>query len=222
MEQVRYGIIGVGNMGFSHLKNIMDGQVENAVVTAVADCKFVRRDAVKTAYPEAKIEFYDDGVDLIEKAEVDAVIIATPHYDHPRFAILAMEKGIAVVCEKPAGVYTKQVKEMNAVADKTGVSFTVMFNQRTNCAYRKMREIILAGGIGEIKRINWIITVWYRPQAYYDSGDWRATWNGEGGGVLLNQCPHQLDLIQWVTGMTPNKVRAFCHFGKWHDLDTRL
>ena len=219
MERVRYGIIGVGNMGFSHLKNIMDGQVENAVVTAIADCKLARRDAVKTAYPEAKIEFYDDGEDLIEKAEVDAVIIATPHYDHPRLAILAMEKGIAVVCEKPAGVYTKQVKEMNAVADKTGVPFTVMFNQRTNCVYRKMREIILAGGIGEIKRINWIITVWYRPQAYYDSGDWRATWNGEGGGVLLNQCPHQLDLIQWVPGMTPNKVRAFCHFGKWHDLE---
>lgn len=219
MEIVRYGIIGVGNMGMTHLKNIMDGQVKNAVVTAIADPKQARRQAVREAYPEAPFIFYESGEDLINDGKVDAVIIATPHYDHPRLSILAMEKGIAVVCEKPAGVYTKQVKEMNAVADKTGVPFTVMFNQRTNCVYRKMREIILSGGIGRIKRINWIITVWYRPQAYYDSGEWRATWSGEGGGVLFNQCPHQLDLIQWVTGMTPNKVRAFCHFGKWHDLE---
>ena len=219
MKQVKYGVIGAGNMGFTHVKNIMDGMVENAIVTAVADVKSARIEAVKTAYPNAEIAFYKDGNELIEKADVDAVIIATPHYEHPKLSIAAMEKGLAVVCEKPAGVYTKQVKEMNAVADKTGALFTVMFNQRTNCVYRKMREIILSGGIGQVKRINWIITVWYRPQAYYDSGDWRATWNGEGGGVLFNQCPHQLDLIQWVTGMTPNKVRAFCHFGKWHDLE---
>ena len=219
MKTVRYGIIGIGNMGFSHLKKFMDGTIENATVVAVADPKQARWDAVKTTVPEANIALYKDGSDLIQNADVDAVIVATPHYDHPRFSIEAMEKGIAVICEKPAGVYTKQVKEMNAVADRTGVLFTMMFNQRANCIYRKMREIILSGGIGEIKRINWIITEWYRPQAYYNSSDWRATWAGEGGGVLFNQCPHQLDLIQWVTGMSPKTVQAHCHFGKWHDIE---
>jgi hypothetical protein len=108
---------------------------------------------------------------------------------------------------------------MNEAAKNSSALFTMMFNQRTNCLYRKMREIILSGGIGQVKRVNWIITDWYRTQSYYDSGDWRATWSGEGGGVLLNQCPHQLDLVQWVVGMSPKTVQAHCHFGKWHDIE---
>jgi predicted dehydrogenase len=122
------------------------------------------------------------------------------------------------MCEKPAGVYTKQVKEMNAAAEKSGLVFAMLFNQRTNCLYREMHRIIHSGDLGAIKRVSWIITDWYRPQSYYDSGAWRATWEGEGGGVLLNQCPHNLDLFQWICGM-PSKVRAFCHNGKWHDIE---
>ena len=121
--------------------------------------------------------------------------------------------------EKPAGVYTKQVREMNEEAKRhPEVVFGMMFNQRTNCVYRKMRELVQSGKYGNIRRTNWIITDWYRPQAYYDSGDWRATWSGEGGGVLLNQCPHQLDLWQWICGM-PVKVQSVMHFGKWHDIE---
>ena len=219
MEQVKYGIIGVGNMGIVHLGNFMNGKVENAVVTALADCNPTKIDRAKEAYPNARFDCYASGEELIEKADVDAVIVATPHYSHPELSILALQKGISVVCEKPAGVYTKQVKEMNETAKNADALFTVMFNQRTNCLYRKMREIILSGGIGRVKRVNWIITDWYRTQSYYDSGDWRATWVGEGGGVLFNQCPHQLDLVQWVVGMSPKKVHAHCHFGKWHDIE---
>lgn len=217
MEKVRYGIIGVGNMGSTHLKNFMEGKVEGATVVAVADVKEERRAFVRENYPTVKV--YDSGDELIDNADVDAVVIVVPHYFHPPLAIRALNRGLSVICEKPAGVYTKQVKEMNAAAAKSKGLFTVMFNQRTNCVYRKMREIILSGGIGEIKRVNWIITDWYRTQAYYDSGDWRATWSGEGGGVLLNQCPHQLDLVQWVTGMTPARVQAHCKFGKWHNIE---
>jgi dehydrogenase len=94
----------------------------------------------------------------------------------------------------------------------------MMFNQRTNCTYRKMHELIHSGAIGDLKRVNWIITDWYRTQFYYDSGAWRATWAGEGGGVLLNQCPHQLDLVQWLVGL-PCKVQGFCHEGKWHNIE---
>ena len=97
----------------------------------------------------------------------------------------------------------------------------MMFNQRTNCLYRKMHEMVENGELGELKRVNWIITDWYRTQIYYDSGDWRATWNGEGGGVLLNQCPHQLDLLQWICGL-PKTVQAFCHEGNGMILRWRM
>ena len=217
MDTVRYGLIGVGNMGTTHLKNFMEGKVEGGKIVAVADVKEARRAFVHETYPDVKI--FNSGDELIDNADVDAVIIAVPHYFHPPLAIRALDRGISVICEKPAGVYTKQVKEMNEAAARSTGLFTVMFNQRTNCVYRKMREIILSGGIGEIKRVNWIITDWYRTQFYYDSGDWRATWSGEGGGVLLNQCPHQLDLVQWVTGMTPARVMAHCKFGKWHNIE---
>ncbi len=218
MDVVRYGIIGVGNMGHTHLDTFMEGKVEGGVVTCVADISEYKRNMVREKYPQLTI--YNDGDELIEKADnIDAIIIVTPHYLHPHFAIKAFEQNLNVICEKPAGVYTKQVKEMIEAHKKTNAKFTMMFNQRTNCLYRKMREIVVSGGIGTIKRINWIITDWYRTQTYYDSGDWRATWNGEGGGVLFNQCPHQLDLIQWVTDMQPKRVMAHCHFGKWHIIE---
>jgi predicted dehydrogenase len=146
------------------------------------------------------------------------VLIAVPHYFHPEFAMAAFQAGKHVMCEKPAGVYTKQVREMNEAAEKSGLVFGMMFNQRTDCIYRKMREIVKSGELGAIKRVNWIITDWYRTDAYYDSGAWRATWAGEGGGVLLNQCPHNLDLLQWICGL-PTKVSAFCHEGRWHDIE---
>ena len=174
---------------------------------------------VQKDYP-GDYEVFSSGSELIEKANVDAVIIAVPHYDHPTLTIQALKKGLNVVCEKPAGVYSKQVREMNEVAEKSDKLFTMMYNQRTNPLYIKMHDLIKDGEIGDIKRVNWIITNWFRTQFYYDSGAWRATWKGEGGGVLMNQCPHQLDLLQWICGMMPSKIRAFCHFGKWHDMET--
>jgi predicted dehydrogenase len=158
-------------------------------------------------------------MDLIKSGCCDAVVIAVPHYQHPELAIAAFQNGLHVLCEKPAGVYTLQVREMMAEADKhPQLTFGMMFNQRTNCLYRKMHEIIQNGEIGTLKRVSWLITDWYRTQFYYDSGAWRATWDGEGGGVLLNQCPHQLDLLQWLCGM-PEKVTAFLSEGKWHDIE---
>ena len=218
MDKVKFGIIGVGNMGSGHLGFFQSGKVKNGVVTAIADLDEKKLESARKKTP-GDYECYRSGDELIDKADVDAVIVAVPHYDHPRISIRALEKGLNVICEKPAGVYTKQVKEMNAVAEKSKGLFTMMYNQRTNPLYIKMHEIVKSGGIGEIRRVNWIITNWFRTQFYYDSGSWRATWKGEGGGVLLNQCPHQLDLLQWICGM-PNKVRAFCHFGKWHNIET--
>ncbi len=219
MDKVKFGIIGVGNMGFAHLGFFCDGKVQNGVVTAIADCSSAKLEAAKAKLP-GPYACYASGNELIDNADVDAVIVAVPHYDHPALAVRALKKGLHVICEKPAGVYTMQVKEMNAVAKRSKGLFTMMYNQRTNPLYKKMRSLVADGEIGEIRRVNWIITNWFRTQFYYDSGSWRATWKGEGGGVLMNQCPHQLDLLQWICGMMPQKVRAFCHFGKWHDIET--
>jgi predicted dehydrogenase len=216
MDKVRVGIIGIGNMGTYHAKNIIGGAVPQLELTAVTDGSPERRKWA--AENLSGVTVYAQSEELMAGKLCDAVIIASPHYQHPALTIKALEAGLHVMCEKPAGVYTRQVKEMNAAADKSGLVFALMFNQRTNCLYREMYRLVKEGELGAIKRVNWIITDWYRTQSYYDSGSWRATWAGEGGGILLNQCPHQLDLLQWICGM-PSKIRAFCHNGKWHDIE---
>ncbi len=217
MEKVRLGIIGIGNMGSDHARSLLEGKVPEMELAAVADLRETRRRWAKENLPDS-VRIFEDGDSLIGAHCCDAVLVATPHYDHPRFVIKALENGLHVMSEKPAGVYTRQVREMNEAAARSDKTFAMMFNQRTNHVYRKMKEMVEGGEYGAIKRVNWIITDWYRSQAYYNSGGWRATWAGEGGGVLLNQCPHNLDLLQWICGM-PVKVQAFCHNGKWHDIE---
>lgn len=218
MRKVQLGIIGLGNMGSAHCRFILDVETPEIELAAVADREDSRQTWAKTHLPDS-VRVFDEGSALIESGVCEAVLIATPHYQHPELSILAFQHNQHVMCEKPAGVYTNAVRRMNEqAAAHPHLSFGLMFNQRTNALYRKMHEMITTGQVGEIKRVNWIITDWYRTQFYYDSGAWRATWAGEGGGVLLNQCPHQLDLLQWLCGM-PKKVTAFLHEGKWHDIE---
>jgi len=215
LDKVRFGLVGFGNMGSGHMLYLGQGEVAGASVEAVCDINPERLKRAGERYPTVKL--YNNMDSMLSSGEIDAVLIATPHYDHPPLAIKALQKGFHVLIEKPAGVYTKQVREMNLEAEKSGKVFGIMYNQRTNPMYQKVRELIQSGELGDLKRINWIID-WYRPQSYYDSGGWRATWAGEGGGVLLNQDPHQLDLWQWICGM-PKRVRAFCSFGKYHTIE---
>ena len=217
MNKVRIGVIGLGNMGSEHCRLLTGGRAAEAELCCVADLRPERRQWARTSLPEG-IAIYEDGLSLIAAGDCDAVMIAVPHYQHPELTIAALERGLHVLCEKPVAVYTAQVHPVIEAAKKSGKTFALMFNQRTNCIYRRLKEIIDSGEMGRIKRMAWTITDWYRSQAYYDSGSWRATWAGEGGGVLLNQCPHQLDLLQWLFGM-PTRVRAFCHESKWHDIE---
>ena len=227
MDKVRFGIIGLGNQGSGYAKYLFaKGEIENGVMTALCDIDPEKIAAMKEKLNDEAEGTNDDGVtyfedykEMLDSGLCDAVLVETPHYFHPEMAIECFKRDINVVIEKPAGVYTKQVREMNEAASGTKALFGMMFNQRTDCLYRKMREIIADGGIGELQRVTWIITEWYRTQQYYDSGSWRATWDGEGGGVLFNQCPHQLDLVQWVVGASPTSVRGFCDYGKWHDIE---
>ena len=227
MKKVRLGILGLGNIGSQHYRNVLNGHCPEIDVVAIADrnpdrLEWARKTCASYQAENADIPtpiMFSDASEMIGSGEIDAVVIAVPHYEHPKYAIEAFRSGVHVMCEKPAGVYTLQVREMIAEADKhPKLKFGMMFNQRTNCVYRKMKEILDSGELGEIRRSTWIITNWYRPQAYYDSGEWRATWAGEGGGVLLNQCPHNLDLWQWLCGM-PSKVYAKLQFGRWHNIE---
>lgn len=217
MDKVRIGIIGMGNMGSGHATYLSNGEVPNAELTAVCDINPERLKWSRENLGE-NVQLFDNADALFASKSVDAIMIAVPHYDHPPLAIKGFQNGLHVLIEKPAGVYTKQVREMNEAAQKSDKVFSIMFNQRTSPLYQKLKDLISSGELGAIKRTNWIITDWYRPQSYYDSGGWRATWAGEGGGVLLNQDPHQLDLWQWTCGM-PKRVRAFCAFGKYHDIE---
>ncbi len=213
MKEVRLGVIGVGGMGSSHARNVLAGKVERLRLTAVCDIDPARMEA----FPE-EVPRFGKSAELIRSGLVDAVLVATPHYAHTTIGIDALENGLHLLSEKPISVHKADCERLLAAyKDQTKV-FAIMFNQRAVPHYRKVRELIANGELGELTRVNWIITNWFRSQRYYDGGGWRATWKGEGGGVLLNQCPHNLDLLQWICGM-PRRVRASCGFGKWHDIE---
>ena len=210
-KTVRLGIIGFGQQGGAYAKFITDGLVSNMEIGAIADADPAKRELASSTYPGVNV--YDDHTALMESGDVDAVVTCVPHYLHPEMGIAALTRGIHALVEKPAGVYTKQVKELNEfAASKPELSFAIMFNQRNNPLYQRLKEIVDNGEIGDVLRTNWIITNWWRPQGYYDSSEWRATWGGEGGGVLVNQAPHQLDLWQWICGV-PKSVFAKVSYG---------
>ncbi len=216
MNKVKMGIIGFGNMGKEHVKNIYDGKIPNMELAAVCDMDDKKIKLINELYPD--VPTFSDVEDMYKSGLIDSVLIATPHYDHAKYAIMGFDYGLNVLTEKPAGVHTKQVKEMNEAAAKSDKVFGIMYNQRTNPLYQKVKELIENGTLGHIKRITWIITNWYRPQLYHNSSAWRSTWKGEGGGTLINQNPHQLDLWQWMFGM-PDKVYSRVSYGKFYDIE---
>ncbi len=215
-KKIKLGIIGIGNMGKGHSKNIIDGKCPSVELAAIADVDGAKLEWARENLPES-VAHFDNAMAMLDSGLIDACLIAVPHYEHPLYAKECFKRGIHVMTEKPAGVYTSQVREMNEAAKKANVKFAIMFNQRTDPLYARAHEIVKSGELGNLKRMVWIITNWYRTQAYYDSGTWRGTWNGEGGGVLLNQAPHNLDLWQWICGM-PKSITANCTIGKYHDI----
>ena len=217
MEKVRIGIIGYGNMGSGHSNYLIKGEVQNAELTALCDSNPDKLAVAKENLGE-NIAYFDDYKKMLDSKLVDLIIIAVPHYFHPIMGMDALNLGIHVLSEKPIGVYTKNVEEMDKLAKKSGLTYSIMFQSRTHSHNLKIKQLIEDGVLGELKRIVWIVTNWYRSQSYYDSGGWRATWAGEGGGVLINQCPHNLDLWQWFFGL-PEKITGFCDFGKYRDIE---
>ena len=215
---VRIGVVGVGIMGSEHAGYLDRGDIAGARLTAVADPDPARLAWAKT-HLDAKVARLSSAQDLYRSDLCDGVIIAAPHFLHPPLAMAAFDHGLHVLSEKPLAVYTAAAGALGEAARSKGRVFAIMYNQRTNPVYQKIRALMAQGELGEIKRVSWVVTDWYRPQSYYDLGQWRATWAGEGGGVLLNQAPHQLDLWQWMFGAMPVRLRAFMAFGKYHDIE---
>lgn len=212
MNKVRIGIVGLGNMGTAHAQQLLAGKVGRLELTAVADINVEKLARVP------QVKGFTSADAMMASGLIDAILIATPHYDHTTIGIKALKAGLHVMVEKPISVHRADAERLIAAYTNKKQVFAAMFNQRTDHYYIKIRDLIQSGELGEIRRVNWIITNWFRTAAYYASGGWRATWGGEGGGVLLNQCPHNLDLFQWMFGM-PTKVRAYCAFGKYHDIE---
>ena len=217
-KNVRLGIIGFGAQGGMYAGLLADGKVPGMTLGAIADIDPAKQELA--AQKHAGVPFYDDYLAMLDSGDVDAVVTTVPHYLHPEMTIAAIGKGIHTLTEKPAGVYTKQVQEMNDfAAAHPETTFAIMFNQRTNPVYTDLKALISSGELGKLRHTSWIITTWWRPQGYYDQSEWRATWGGEGGGVLVNQAPHQLDLWQWLAG-APKKVFAKLAFGFQRDIAT--
>lgn len=214
MNTVRLGIIGLGNIGKYHADYLLAQKVARCTLVAVADA-FAPLDR----YEQQSLRTFTEGEALIRSGLVDAVIIATPHYQHTTLGIAAFAAGLHVMVEKPISVHKADAERLIAAhRAQPGRVFGAMFQLRTEPRYVKIKRLIETGELGTLVRVNWIMTDWYRTEAYYASGGWRATWKGEGGGALLNQCPHNLDILQWLCGL-PKQVRGFCQLGRYHAIE---
>jgi predicted dehydrogenase len=218
LRKLKVGLVGIGNIGNLHLKNIS----EMNTVELVGVCDIDRSKADTKAEEYGTVGYYHH-MDLLEQSGLDFIIIAVPHYDHPVIAIDAFKRGVHVLCEKPIAVHLNDAYRMisayeTAKQQHPGLQFGIMFQERTLPFYSKLKKIITSGELGALTRVTWIHTQWFRSQAYYDSGGWRATWAGEGGGILTNQCPHTLDMYQWLFGL-PARISGHAHIGKYHDIE---
>ncbi len=217
-DKVKLGIVGLGNMGKVHVRHVMD--LPNTELVAVCE---TNGDKLQAANVDASVTSFKYYQQMLDSVAIDGVIIATPHYEHPDMSIAAFERGIHVLVEKPIAVHVNEARRMIDAyhtfrRQMPDLVFAAMFMQRTWGHWRKIKSMIDQGELGKLIRCSWIITDWFRTQYYYDSGDWRATWSGEGGGVLMNQCPHNLDLYQWLVGV-PSRIHGFASFGKHHDIE---
>jgi len=215
MNKVRLGIIGMGNIGRHHASYLIEGKVPRCELVAVCSTS----PGKLAAYREKGLQVFDNGEALIRSGAVDAVIVATPHYQHTTLGIAAIENGIHLMCEKPISAHKADAGRLISAHQRSPrVVFAGMFQLRVEPRYLKIRELMQNGDLGEVVRMSWLITDWFRTEAYYSSGGWRATWKGEGGGVLLNQCLHNLDVLGWLLGM-PARLRGFCQFGRYHNIE---
>ena len=218
MNKVKLAIIGLGSMGQKYAEMLLQQKIKQAELVAVCSGTPKKLEKMKKKYGK-KLHYYEEKEKLWSDPTVDAVLITTPHYSHPQLAQEAIRANKHFLCEKPIGVYTKNVVTLNEKIKKNpALTCAIVFNQRTQPIYKKAKELVDQVALGEIRRNNWISTDWYRPQEYYDAIDWRGSWKEDGGGVLLNQAVHQLDLWQWICGM-PQRIYGHIYPGKLRNIE---
>lgn len=219
---IKTAVIGIGNMGSKYAAMIGEGKINGMELAAVT--------RIKKAYQQLLQDILKEGLPVFNSADelfkaleqgqlkLDAVIICTPHYSHEKIACRAFELGLNVLCEKPLGVYSRQARNMEKAAHQAGKVFSLVFQFRSLPIYQELKNLVQSRKYGKVKRMHWLITDWYRPEGYYQSSSWHSSWKSDGGGIILNQCPHNLDLLQWICGM-PARLQAFCHEGKFHNIE---
>jgi predicted dehydrogenase len=213
MKHVRLGLVGLGNMGKTHRSNLRAGKVKGLELTAICDMPQALPEPVEGEHQ------FTDVQEMIKSGTIDAILIATPHFSHTTIGVAALEAGLHVCVEKPLSVHKADCERLIAAHQKNPkLIFSAMFQMRTEPLWKTVKDLVSSGELGAIRRVHWDCSDWFRTEFYYASGGWRATWKGEGGGVLLNQCPHNLDLYQWIFGM-PDQVHGFCNFGRYHQIE---
>jgi predicted dehydrogenase len=210
-DSIRLGVIGLGNIGKQHVAQIGSGGIERCSITALAS-----RQPSELAQ-EIGARHFTDYRKLVDSGLCDAVLVATPTHSHREVGAYVLQAGLHLLMEKPLGLSVAEGEQLLSCRQQEQV-FALMLNQRTDPTFLKMKTVIDAGHLGELRRVQWTMTNWFRPEVYFQVSDWRATWRGEGGGLLVNQCIHNLDILQWLVGM-PNRVTGFCGFGKYHEIE---
>lgn len=212
---IRLGILGIGAMGQKHAQNVHAGRVDGMRLSAVADPSPER--AAWAAENLSGAAYFEDPSALLQSDAVDAVLVAGPHHLHSRQAAKAVAHGKHVMVEKPVGIRASQIEPIVEAAKARNLVYCCMFNQRISPVNQRIHRMIRDGELGPLRRVTLLMTNCYRPQSYFDAAAWRATWSKEGGGMLVNQLSHRLDLLTWWLGL-PVRVRAHLGYGKWHDI----
>lgn len=210
---IRLGIAGIGYIAEEYIKLIVSNKIKGCRIYALSSRNFERMESICSQYDLKDVSLFTNYEDMIKSGKIDMVMICTPHFTHPSMAIKAIEAGIHTLIEKPVGVFSDEVEKlMKCVETHPNILSGVLYCRRTSKAFNKIKDLISSGEIGELKRANWIITNLYRTQAYHDAQSWKGTYKGEGGGLLMTQASHQLDLLIWLCGM-PKNIHACCYYG---------
>lgn len=216
---IRIGIAGIGFIAEEYIKLITGGAVQGADITALSSRNAAHMAEIKEKYNLKNAVLFTDYEDMLRCGRIDMVMICTPHFQHPKMAISAIERNIHTLIEKPVGVFPEELDALeHCIRNHAHVQSGVLYCRRTNPIYASIKQLLEEGALGTIKRITWIITDMYRPQIYFDSVSWRGTYSAEGGGMLMNQVSHHIDLLVWLCGL-PEDMQAHCYTAQERNIE---
>ena len=217
---MKLGIAGIGVIGESYLKLFKEGRIKEGEVAAVASRNTQRVEKILEKLNLQEVRVYGSLKEMLEKESLSGVIITTPHKLHVSMMKEALQMGVSVLTDKPLSSTRKEAEEMAVFAkDYPDLVKGVLFNKRANPIHKEIKKIIESGELGILRRALYEVTDYYRSHRYYEESGWRGTYEEEGGGVLMNQAVHQMDLLTWFTDL-PKEVMAFLKEGSHRPMTT--